>query len=768
MRVRVLSAASLAFVGLTSVRLLSQSPQAPAPLSAARVDFARDVRPIFQAHCVECHGDDKQMNSFRLDRRSDAMRGGTITVIGRGSAQSSRLFLRLIGERYGPRMPYKSDPLSAAEIDTIKRWIDEGAVWPDDVSGDVPVEPSDPVALKAFNAIRAGDRQQFLAAIDGNPQISTLRGPDGETPLMMAALYGDAALVRTLLDAGAKPNVANDAGATPLMRAVDNLEKTRLLVERGASVTARSGNHRTPIIIASSIRGNRDVVAFLLDHGANPSDLAPGVPAATTPLTEAAKQGDAAMMALLIERGANVAAGGPGPLVLSLRARCQECIDLLLPHTPPPLITASMVIAGPPLGPALATPLLLSHGANPNAVSPGGYPMLLLAAASDAQSIEAVQALIDRGADLSGRGPNGESALDLARQHGRSPLIPVLMKAGVKEGVSSAPPTIAFAPAHSIAEAVTRSLPLLQHADVQFLDRAGCVSCHNNTLTATTVAMARTAGFKVDDATASRQRSRIDEYLTGWRERALQAEGIPGDHDTMSAILMGLGDEQFTSNASTDATIHFVLRQQQADGRWPIFAHRPPIETGDIESTAVSTRAVQLYAAANDRIKANAAIEKGAAWLAAATPDSTQDRVYQILGLRWAGGRDTVIAASARALMAMQREDGGWAQRSTMDSDAFATGEAIVALLRSGIATPKDPAIARGVQFLMKTQAADGSWHVATRAIPIQPYFDAGFPYGKDQFISAAATNWATQALILASGTSARTTSGERSPVPVR
>ena len=178
MRARVLSAASLAFLSLASARLLSQQPASP-PSQGERVDFVRDVRPIFQQHCIECHGDDKQMNSFRLDRRSYAMRGGTITQIGPGSAQSSRLYLRLIGERYGARMPYKADPLSAAQIDIIKRWIDQGAVWPDDVSGDVPPTPLDPPAVQAFAAIRSGDRAGFLAATDGNPKISTLRGPSG-------------------------------------------------------------------------------------------------------------------------------------------------------------------------------------------------------------------------------------------------------------------------------------------------------------------------------------------------------------------------------------------------------------------------------------------------------------------------------------------------------------------------------------------------------------------------------------------------------------
>jgi glycogen debranching enzyme len=54
------------------------------------------------------------------------------------------------------------------------------------------------------------------------------------------------------------------------------------------------------------------------------------------------------------------------------------------------------------------------------------------------------------------------------------------------------------------------------------------------------------------------------------------------------------------------------------------------------------------------------------------------------------------------------------------------------------------------VQFLLNTQFADGSWFVRTRALPIQPHFESGFPFGRDQFISAAATNWATRALALA------------------
>ena len=60
---------------------------------------------------------------------------------------------------------------------------------------------------------------------------------------------------------------------------------------------------------------------------------------------------------------------------------------------------------------------------------------------------------------------------------------------------------------------------------------------------------------------------------------------------------------------------------------------------------------------------------------------------------------------------------------------------------------PSDLAYQRGVRFLLDTQLEDGSWYVRSRAIPIQPYFDSEFPHSKDQFISAAAINWATMAL---------------------
>src|SRR5262245_57711738 len=69
------------------------------------VDFRRDVQPILRERCVGCHGPDQQMNGLRLDRRADAMRGGSQSDIGPGNAEGSRLYQRLVGTRFGLQMP---------------------------------------------------------------------------------------------------------------------------------------------------------------------------------------------------------------------------------------------------------------------------------------------------------------------------------------------------------------------------------------------------------------------------------------------------------------------------------------------------------------------------------------------------------------------------------------------------------------------------------------------------------------------------------------
>jgi squalene cyclase len=129
-------------------------------------------------------------------------------------------------------------------------------------------------------------------------------------------------------------------------------------------------------------------------------------------------------------------------------------------------------------------------------------------------------------------------------------------------------------------------------------------------------------------------------------------------------------------------------------------------------------------------------------------PKTNEDRVFQLLGLAWAGGHHDAVRQAARDLLARQRADGGWGQHASLASDAYATGQAHVALKETGTLAVTDPAYQRGVVFLLSTQLEDGSWPVKSRSIAFQPYFESGFPHGYDQWISAAATNWASMALV--------------------
>jgi ankyrin repeat protein len=736
---------STVFLGAVLVAT-STAPQGPAP-PAQSVDFVRDVQPILRQHCYGCHGPSQQMNGFRLDRRSDALRGGTIAVIGPGNSAGSRMYQRLIGNDFGPQMP-PTGALPKEQVAVLKTWIDEGAHWPDEASGEEPAVPIDPAAAALVELLRKGDFRTFRARVARTPDLLNARGPGGATPFMYAALYADVSTVRDLLDRGANVNATNDVGATALMWAISDLAKTRALLERGADVNAKSLNGRTPLMIAAGEATSGPVVKLLLDKGADTDAVGPSLGGQTTALTEAAFSGNEEAFRLLVAAGADLAKAGPPALALALRAGCMPCADTLMKAFPPELFTATMMMSGPPLGPALGTPMFLDRGAALDARDEGGRTVLMLAAASDAMPVETVKHLLGRKVDVNERTAKGETALGLARRHGESPVVAMLLEAGAKDEPWPAAPTPS--PAPSAREALARALPLLQKSDVTFLKKSGCVSCHNNSLTAMTVAAVRKQGIPVDSAIARDQATRTGVYLESWRERALQGLGIPGDADTVSYILLGLAAEGYPADLQTDAQAYFLRRQQAADGRWRILAHRPPIESSDIQVTAASMRALQLYAPAAERHHYDRAVNAAAAWLRTATPHVTEERVFQLLGLHWAKAPKAVMQQAGRALIAEQRADGGWSQLPTMASDAYATGQALYALVESGVLETRDPVYRRGVAFLLQTQLADGSWFVRTRALPIQPLFDADFPHGADAFISAAATNWAALALAAA------------------
>src|SRR5205807_9089563 len=144
-----------------------------------------DVQPIFRQYCIGCHGAALHQAGLRLDRRSDAMRGGTTTpgVIHPGDGRSSILYIKISGSQFGPQMP-PTGALRPEQIDIIKRWIDQGVPWPEPVKA---VRAVDARVARLAEAFRGGDRAAIARGI-AEKSIANLPGPDGRTPLMYAAL----------------------------------------------------------------------------------------------------------------------------------------------------------------------------------------------------------------------------------------------------------------------------------------------------------------------------------------------------------------------------------------------------------------------------------------------------------------------------------------------------------------------------------------------------------------------------------------------------
>jgi hypothetical protein len=299
---------------------------------------------------------------------------------------------------------------------------------------------------------------------------------------------------------------------------------------------------------------------------------------------------------------------------------------------------------------------------------------------------------------------------------------------------------------------VERSLAVLLSSSAVWYQNRACVSCHNQTLPATAVALARERNFQVDERSAAEQSAKTAARLAETREPLLQMmaaqPGVGGGAHSGGYALLALAAEKYPADETTDAIVRFIASKQLQNGRWHPDMFRPPLEYSDFSATALCLHALQVYGVGRQESKYRQRVDLARQWLSSAEPRFNEERVFQLLGLTWARVSATELKKLAAALLSEQRKDGGWSQLPSLVSDAYATGQALFALHEAGVPA-SDPGYQRGVRFLLETQYEDGSWWVHSRTFPIQPYFDSGFPHGKDQFISAAGTSWAAMALAL-------------------
>lgn len=103
------------------------------PAATHQIEYAKEIQPLFESACYDCHGPKKQQASLRLDQKASALKGGDSgPAYVAGKSAESLLILAVAGLKEDvSRMPKKGEALTAAQIGLLRAWIDQGANWPD-------------------------------------------------------------------------------------------------------------------------------------------------------------------------------------------------------------------------------------------------------------------------------------------------------------------------------------------------------------------------------------------------------------------------------------------------------------------------------------------------------------------------------------------------------------------------------------------------------------------------------------------------------------
>ena len=630
-----------------------------------------------------------------------------------------------------------------------------------------------------YKTVRAGTPGAFRQLIDSGVAINHRDGA-GNSLLIHAVLYGDADTVKLLLERGADANAANNAGATPLLRAAGDYEKIKLLVKHGANVNARSALGNTPLLVAARARGSVKSVELLMKHGAEIN--ATNVFGATA-LMAAAASGELDTVRLLVKRGADVNAhvrgseaaaiwGGGRSALMWAAFRGDRAMARFL------LDAGADINSSEGFGSALSqaawsdqaemAKYLLKRGANPNQPDfMSEFTPLHWAAGSERSNPELIQALLKHGANPNAEGGAQVDAfmgipqtpLLIARKRNYDSITSTLLAAGAKDkpakSVLAAEPRSAEISDQALRTALRAAIPPLEEtatfskgAYLRHSSKQDCVSCHQQYIPLTSFAFAKSAGAPVSTSRESEVLEMVRRDNTNLFEITAQTTFHPEPAHGYGYALLALAAQNEPPSPEIDTMIHHLLIVQGRDGQWHNNLPRPPIQSSDFGATALAIHALKKYSLPARQAEIDHRIVRARKWLAHAKPRNAEERAYQLLGLAWAGETPAKLQSFAQQLVATQRKNGGWAQLDTLEPDAYATGLNLFALAQ---ATCTDsPAFQRGLQFLLGTQAPDGTWHVRARAYPFQPTMRSGYPYSRDSWISATGASWAAIAISLA------------------
>ncbi len=315
---------------------------------------------------------------------------------------------------------------------------------------------------------------------------------------------------------------------------------------------------------------------------------------------------------------------------------------------------------------------------------------------------------------------------------------------------------------NDVTSATRRGLARVTQAASDWQTHKTCFSCHHQTLPMLAALEAERAGLPLDRAWLKSQADTTLKYFaersadmddgehvpggaatTGFGFWALSLDGRPPDHTTTSMVkyLLQIQGVSRLRDGKADAPA------KVKDGHWQASCRRAPMQASLIGDTVLALIGIKAYATPEQAAQVEQARLAAEVWLAKAPLRDQQDRLWRLWGLHHLDGDAALKQSTLAAIFAAQRDDGGWAETKEREGDTYSTGQTLFMLLKTGTAADH-PAIVRARDYLLKTQHADGSWlaesHVKFKA---QPYFENGDPYGEHQFLSTAATAWATAGL---------------------
>jgi ankyrin repeat protein len=602
-----------------------------------------------------------------------------------------------------------------------------------------------PATDSLFEAIQKGDSTLVKRLLNQGANANS-QDAEGTPALMAAVLYGSADCVKLLLDHGADPHARNAAGATPLHWAVPDAAKVRLLLAAGAEADARSTNlQRTPLLVATSYPGSTEVLRLLLEHGA---DIHAKDRSGMHALGRAAVSADVDVVRFLVEHGCDPNEPGYGSNMRYAR-RYPPTLEYLL-WKGARVEKDAIAMAAHWQDPKLIE-RWIDQGADVNArAGPYRRSALMTAAASEQSSAATLKLLLEKGADPNAEDADAERPLDWARYRSDTAKIAVLEQFGATGGhgprQKSYPPP-APGGIKDPRVSIQRSVNLLLPTAPAIYQRRGCISCHSQALVAMAAAAARRKAIAINEEVEQTNLSQIVKAFQAAAEGAMQGDQPPGNIITIGYVAMALAAEAHPFDKITAALSHITAALQLPDGSWtPNGVSRPPSEDSLVTATALAVRALTLYPIPARQVRVEEKLRRAQHWLLAVDARSAEDRAMRLMGLAWTKAPRPEVEKAVKQVLGQQQAGGGWRQRDELEPDAYATGISLYALRAAGVPA-SNQAYLRGIRFLQQNQYQDGSWLVKTRSFPTQPYFESGYPFGNNQWISVAGASWATLAI---------------------